>query len=66
MDLLFLGHCEATITIALLAAFFRVTRIAALSKPYGTELTRNIDQARDFPKPMASPNERTKLAVGLG
>src|SRR6266480_2598347 len=34
MDLLFLGHCDAKITIALLAAFFRVTRNAALSKPW--------------------------------
>src|SRR6266550_3437461 len=30
----FLGHCDATITIALLAAFFLVTRNAALSKPW--------------------------------
>jgi len=32
----------------------------------GTEPTHNIDQARDFPKPIASSNERTKLQFGLG
>ena len=37
MDLVFLGHRNATITIALLAAFFSVTKSTARLKPGGTE-----------------------------
>ena len=44
VDLLFLGHRDTTITIALLAAFFSVTKNTARPKPGGTEPTRNMGQ----------------------
>lgn len=50
MDLLFLGHRDATITIALLAAFFSATKNTARLKPGGTEPTRNADQAQRRPQ----------------
>src|SRR5713226_2473986 len=45
VDLLFLGHRDTTITIALLTAFFSVTKNTARPKLGGTEPTHNTDQA---------------------
>jgi len=50
VDLLFLGHRNPTITIALLALFLGVTKNTARPEPGGTELTRNADQAQRRPE----------------